>query len=77
MEGGAQMCGVCMGVRCHPRCPVAPEPEAVYKCRRCGGGICEGDKYLDSLEGKICEDCLDGMTVNEVLGLFGERLATA
>ena len=30
------MCDVCRQSPCDPRCPNAPEPEAVYKCRNCG-----------------------------------------
>lgn len=71
------MCSVCMSVHCHPRCPNAPEPTAVFRCSKCGEGILDGDRYFDSSDGKICEECLDDMTTGEFLGLFGERLATA
>lgn len=36
-----------------------------------------GEKYLNSSEGQICEDCIDNMTANEWLELFGESLAIA
>ena len=42
-----------------------------------GEGVFEGDKYLDTSEGQICEDCLDDMTADEWLELFGESLAIA
>lgn len=71
------MCSMCLKTPCHPRCPNAPEPVAVYSCCKCGEGIFGGEKYLDSSEGKICEDCLDDMTADEWLELFGESLAIA
>jgi len=49
----------------------------VHRCYKCGVGIFEGEKYLDSSKGQICEDCLDDMTVDEWLELFGESLAIA
>ena len=44
-EEAAAMCDVCRQVPCDPRCPNAPEPEAVYTCCNCREGICEGDTY--------------------------------
>lgn len=71
------MCSMCLSTPCHPGCPNAPEPVAVYECCKCSEGIFDGDKYLDTSEGRICEGCLDEMTVEELLELFGESLATA
>lgn len=71
------MCSVCMSNPCHPRCPNAPEPEPVYTCNKCGYGIFDGDKFFDGPEGHICEECLDDMTTDEILEMFGEKLQTA
>lgn len=71
------MCSVCMSNPCHPRCPNTPEPEPVYTCNKCGYGIFDGDKFFDGPEGYICEECLDDMTSDEILEMFGEKLQTA
>ena len=71
------MCSVCMSNPCHPRCPNAPEPEPVYTCNKCGYGIFDGDTFFDGPEGYICEECLDDMTSDEILEMFGEKLQTA
>lgn len=71
------MCSLCLRTPCHPMCPNAPEPMALYRCYKCGTGIAEGEKYLDSPKGQICEDCLDRMRVEELLGLLGESLTIA
>lgn len=68
---------MCFMTPCHPRCPNAPEPIAVRICSRCADGIMEGETYLDSEEGPICEGCLSEMTVKEYLAYVGEKLATA
>lgn len=71
------MCDLCLSIPCHPRCPNAPEPAAVYSCCECGGGIQNGGKYYDSPEGYICEDCIEDMTVREFMELIGETFSTA
>lgn len=62
---------------CHPRCPNAPEPVPVHECVKCGYGILVGDKFWDSPEGKICEECVDDMSAEEILKLCGESLTEA
>lgn len=71
------MCAVCMQMPCHPGCPNAPEPKPIYLCRKCGEGIFEGDKYFQDAKSKICEECMNEMSSDEMLDLFGERLITA
>lgn len=71
------MCSICLSIPCHPRCPNAPEPIAVKTCSICSAGIMEGEEYLDSDKGPICENCLSDMTTKEYLDFVGERLATA
>lgn len=71
------MCSMCLTSPCNPRCPNAPEPVAVKICSRCSAGILEGEEYLDSDNGSICEECLSDMTTKEYLDFVGEELATA
>ena len=71
------MCCVCMSNPCHPRCPNAPEPKLVYICGRCGYGIFEGDKFFEGPDGYVCEECLEDMTVEQILEMLGENLRTA
>mgnify|MGYP000378063329 CR=1 FL=1 len=61
------MCAECGMNPCHPRCPNAPEPVPVHECVKCGYGILAGDKFWDSPEGKICEECVDDMSAEEIL----------
>lgn len=62
---------------CHPRCPNAPEPVPVHECVKCGYGILVGEKFWDSPEGKICEECVEDMSAEEILKLCGESLTEA
>lgn len=71
------MCEICRQVPCHPRCPNAPEPEAIHKCGKCGCKIYEGDKLFDGPEGYVCKDCIEGMTVDEFMELIGETFSIA
>lgn len=71
------ICEICLVSPCHPGCPNASEEIAIKVCCRCRGGILEGEEYLDSDEGPICEDCLSDMTLKEYLDFIGEKLATA
>ena len=68
------MCEECGMNPCHPRCPNAPEPVPVHECVKCGYGILAGDKFWDSPEGKICEECVDDMSAEEILKLLLESL---
>lgn len=71
------MCSLCLSTPCHPRCPNAQEPVAVYECCKCCYGILDGKRYYDSPEGYICEDCIEDMTAKEFMELIGERFSTA
>lgn len=70
------MCSVCLQSPCSSRCPNAPEPIPVPRCNRCGEGIYDGDKYLDSTEGPICEDYVDDMTSYEMMKAMEYELST-
>jgi hypothetical protein len=46
-------------------------------CSECGTGIFEGEKFYDGYNGPVCMDCLEDMTVSEMVELLGEKLTTA
>lgn len=71
------MCSVCRQYPCHPMCPNAPEPTPIYECTKCGYGIFEGEKYFDSPDGYICEECMEEMSSKEILELLGEKFSVA
>ena len=71
------MCSLCLKTPCDSRCPNAPEPKPVENCKESGVGIFEGERFYDSEKGPICEDCMDDMTVSEMLELFGEKFTIA
>lgn len=52
------MCEECLRSPCHPRCPNAPDPPAVFICSGCGKTIYEGEDYYDILGEQFCEDCV-------------------
>jgi hypothetical protein len=54
------MCDVCLSAPCHPRCPNAPEPPAVFICDGCGHPIYEGDDVWRIQHEVYCEHCIDG-----------------
>ena len=41
------MCEICHMTPCHPQCPNAPEPPAVYYCKVCGESIVAGETYYE------------------------------
>ena len=53
------MCSECRQSPCHPRCPYAPEPKAVFICSGCSHEIYEGDDYWDIMGEQFCEECID------------------
>lgn len=54
------MCRECNQFVCHPRCPNAPEPVAVYVCDCCGEDILEGFDVWIINDETFCEDCIRG-----------------
>lgn len=54
------MCAVCRKNPCDSRCPNAEEPRSIYTCEWCKEPIYEGDKYMDTPEGPVCKDCIEG-----------------
>lgn len=71
------MCSICLKSPCDARCPNADSTIPVTVCSECGAGIYEGDKYFDSGNKKICEECMGWMSVAELLSILGEELKTA
>lgn len=71
------MCSLCRQFPCHQRCPNAPEPVPLMRCKECGEGIYEGDEYYDTGSGGICKECIEDMTANELFDLFGESYSVA
>lgn len=71
------MCAVCMKTPCDSRCPNAEDQKPVYTCEWCKEPIYEGDEYMDTPEGPVCKDCIEGMSVTEFCELIGESFRTA
>ena len=49
------MCDECLQFPCHPRCPNAPDPPAVYVCSGCGDDIHDGEDYWEVMGEQFCE----------------------
>ena len=75
--GGKKMCSICRCDPCDPRCPNAPDPKPKYTCSGCGYGIYDGDQYLDNGETKICRECLEDMSLDELLTIFDATMTEA
>lgn len=71
------MCSVCLSTPCLTGCPNAEEQGPVYTCGRCGYGIFPGDHYIETRDGYVCRDCLEDMSVEEMLDLCDMELETA
>ena len=55
------MCEECRQTPCHPRCPNSAPLKAAHYCSICGGGIYEGDEYIENLDDEYAHwDCIDG-----------------
>ena len=72
-----KMCEICGQNPCHSRCPNAPEPKEVHICSACLEGIYPGDRFYESCGSYVCEECLKGMTIDEIFELLGESLEKA
>lgn len=71
------MCAECRSYPCVSRCPNAPEPKPVHTCIKCKYGIFGGEKFFDSSDGPICEECMSDMDAEEILKLCGEEMSRA
>lgn len=72
------MCMICHQSPCHPRCPNAPDPPAVYTCKHCGEPITAGDEYLE-IDGAYyhLEDCASDAAMDILLNKCGARTGVA
>lgn len=71
------MCEVCRQTPCHPRCPNAAEPTPVHTCGWCKEPIFEGEEYMETPDGPVCKDCIEGMSITEFMEMVGEKFKTA
>lgn len=65
------MCSICHTNPCLSRCPNASEPMTVTVCYYCGEPIVSGDKYLQNNGDDYCEACIENMSRDELINLFG------
>ena len=71
------MCSECHSWPHLPGCPNAPEPKAIFTCKHCGDGIIAEDEFADIDGDKYHAECLEDMTIYQLLGLFGVSVEIA
>ena len=72
------MCEICDWIPHIPSCPNAPQTTRMLKtCSRCEEDIYPGNRYLLAIDGCICEDCLQRLSVMDWLEITGETLKEA
>lgn len=71
------MCEYCHTLPHAPGCHNAPEPRAIYKCPDCESWIYEGDSYVEIGDKYYHTECIDNMSVWEVLELIGIKADVA
>lgn len=71
------MCNICGQIPCNVRCPNAAQERPAAICCECGEGIYPDDRYIESINGYLCYDCLQGLSALELLEIIGEKLITA
>lgn len=71
------MCSECRMTPCHPRCPNAPEPAAVYTCKICKEPITEGEEYYEMDAEFYHEECFEDNAVKILLEECGAMKGTA
>lgn len=64
------MCEECRQSPCHPRCPNAPDPRAVFVCSGCSQDIYEGDWVFHIMGEQYCEKCIEGFREEATLDDF-------
>ncbi|MBQ4447398.1 MAG: hypothetical protein II897_03800 [Clostridia bacterium] len=71
------MCEICYRSPCDPRCPNAPQPEAVFVCKSCGEDIVEGEDYYE-LDGEhYHEECFKDEAVSILEDKYGAEKGVA
>lgn len=71
------MCAICMRSPCDPRCPNAPDPPAVYDCKRCGEPIVAGDEFVELDGDYYHEECFADSAVSILLEEYGATKGVA
>lgn len=71
------MCNICHQTPCHPRCPNAPEPQAVYTCKICGQSIVDGEEYYEMDGEYYHEECFEDNAVKILMDDCGAMKGTA
>lgn len=71
------MCSECYQTPCNPRCPNAPEPKAVYRCKYCETDIVEGDEYVEVDDDYYHYDCLEDVAVGLLFDKLGLLIEVA
>lgn len=67
------ICDICRQSPCHPMCPCCIPPQAVCHCSVCGGGIYEGEEYIENDNGDCRHyDCFTG--TKEMLEWLGHKV---
>lgn len=62
---------------CHPRCPNAPDPEAIYRCALCGEAITYGDKYYEMDAEFYHKECFETNAVQILIDECGAMRGVA
>jgi hypothetical protein len=71
-----EMCDTCLQTPCAFGCP-NHEPEQIFECGLCDQGIIAGETYAE-IEGKKYHlDCLDELSISELVELCGYETYTA
>lgn len=52
-------------------------PRVIYTCSNCAGDILEGHRYINLGDEIFCEDCLNIISIADVLSLLDLNLSTA
>lgn len=71
------MCEICHMTPCHPQCPNAPEPHAVYYCKVCGEPIVAGETYYEMDSEFYHEECFEDNAVNILMEECGAMKSVA
>lgn len=65
------MCSECHMIPCHPNCPNAPAPLAVYRCKHCDEDIYLGDECVEFDGDYYHTECFDDCAASILRNLYG------
>ncbi len=71
------MCQYCLTPQCPSGCPNYEGPDPEYVCDECGEGIYSDDKYVDIDGNRYHLDCVEDMSITDLLALLGVDVFTA